>query len=198
MEEDDATEDDADAEGGVLPKALVQSLKEERRVLNAEVKQARKRVKLGRADTQRAERSRSPLFDPGELRSGACHDETEAEEKIKRVEEIEARLSRHTALETELRNLRANMRAAEKAKDDLVTAARAKITEDQAKMLILARFRRVLTEQFDDYLRQYQRGLVAAVDNLWSKYAVTAKRILAERDQEAAQLDEFLKELGYE
>ena len=29
-------------------------------------------------------------------------------------------------------------------------------------------------------------------------YAVTTKQILAERDQEAAQLNAFLKELGYE
>ncbi len=32
----------------------------------------------------------------------------------------------------------------------------------------------------------------------WQKYAVTTKQILAERDREAAQLDAFLKELGYE
>ena len=107
-------------------------------------------------------------------------------------------LSRHTALEVELRTLRANMRAAEKTKDDLVAAARARITEADAKVLILSRFRRVLNEQFDEYLKDYQRGLVAAVENLWAKYAVTARQILAERDREAAQLDGFLKELGYE
>jgi predicted RecB family nuclease len=55
-----------------------------------------------------------------------------------------------------------------------------------------------LTAQFDGYLRQYQRSFIAAVENLWDKYAVTTKQILAERDQEAAQLDSFLKELGYE
>jgi len=32
----------------------------------------------------------------------------------------------------------------------------------------------------------------------WQKYAVTTTQILAERDREAAQLDAFLKELGYE
>jgi type I restriction enzyme M protein len=80
----------------------------------------------------------------------------------------------------------------------LIAAARAKIREDEARQLILARFQRLLTEQFDGYLRQYQRAFIAAVENLWDKYAVTTKQILAERDQEAAQLDAFLKELGYE
>jgi type I restriction enzyme M protein len=64
--------------------------------------------------------------------------------------------------------------------------------------LILARFKRLLTEQFDGYLRQYQRAFIATIENLWSKYAVTTKQILAERDREAAQLNAFLKELGYE
>jgi type I restriction enzyme M protein len=64
--------------------------------------------------------------------------------------------------------------------------------------LILERFKRLLTEQFDEYLRQYQRGLIAAVETLWQKYAVTAKQILAERDREAEQLGQFLVELGYE
>ena len=57
---------------------------------------------------------------------------------------------------------------------------------------------RLLTEQFDGYLRQYQRAFIAAVENLWQKYAVTTKQILAERDREATQLNAFLKELGYE
>ena len=80
----------------------------------------------------------------------------------------------------------------------LIAAARAKITEDEAKRLILERFQRLLTEQFDGYLRQYQRAFIAAVENLWQKYAVTTKQILADRDREAAQLNVFLKELGYE
>ena len=56
----------------------------------------------------------------------------------------------------------------------------------------------MLTEQFEGYLRQDQRAFIAAVENLWQKYAVTTKQILAERDREALQLNIFLKELGYE
>lgn len=36
-----------------------------------------------------------------------------------------------------------------------------------------------------------------AVENQWSKYAVTSKQILVERDREAAQLNAFLKEFGH-
>lgn len=55
VEEDDALPDEADTESGVLPKSLVQSLREERKVLNAEVKDAKKWVKERRADARRAE-----------------------------------------------------------------------------------------------------------------------------------------------
>ena len=111
--------------------------------------------------------------------------------------EIDAQLARHVALDDELKTLKAHIREVEKQKENLIASARAKITEAEAKKLILARFKRLLTEQFDGYLRQYQRAFIAAVENLWTKYAVTTKQILAERDREAAQLNAFLTELGY-
>ena len=97
----------------------------------------------------------------------------------------------------ELKTLKALIREVEKQKETLIASARAKITEAEAKKLILARFKRLLTEQFDGYLWQYQRAFIAAVENLWAKYAVTTKQILAERDRETSQLDAFLTELGY-
>ena len=101
-------------------------------------------------------------------------------------------------MESELKKLKANIREVEKQKDTLIASARAKISEDDARGLILGRFQRLLTEQFDGYLRQYQRAFIAAVENLWAKYAVTTKQILAARDRQAAQLNDFMKELGYE
>ena len=50
---------------------------------------------------------------------------------------------------------------------------------------------------FQHYLRADQRACVAAVENLWRKYAVTAKQIEAQRDAAAEQLQAFLMELGY-
>ena len=115
-----------------------------------------------------------------------------------RSNEIVERLQAHSALEDELKSLKAGIKHVEKQNDELVAAARAKISEDEARELILERFERVLTEQFDGYLQQYQRLFIAAIENLWDKYAVTTKEILAERDQAATQLGSFLKELGYE
>jgi type I restriction enzyme M protein len=113
-------------------------------------------------------------------------------------DEIAGRLAAHSGLDRELKTLKAEIKQAEKNKDDLVAEARRKIGEDEAKELILERFRCILVEEFDGYLRQYQRGFVAAIENLWDKYAVTLKDILAERDREAAELGRFMVELGYE
>ena len=50
---------------------------------------------------------------------------------------------------------------------------------------------------YQHYLRADQRACVAAVENLWRKYAVTARQIEAQRDVAAAALQGFLVELGY-
>jgi type I restriction enzyme M protein len=191
--EEDEGEVEVDDESGVLPKSLVKSLKEEKKNLGGEIKEAKKRIKQMRKDADQLGPGRAA----NELRTEASDIEVEVLDKYQRIEEIDAQLSRHVALESEMKNLKSQIREVEKQKDEMIAAARGKITEAEAKKLILARFKRLLTEQFDGYLRQYQRAFIAAVENLWSKYAVTTKQILAERDREAAELDAFLTELGY-
>ena len=192
-DEEDADLENVDTENGVLPKALVKALKDERKVLAGEVKEAKKKMQERRKASKQG-----ALFEDAVQASEASDDEAIGLEKWERIQEIDQQLERHAALDAELKKLKANIREVEKQKDEMIAAARAKITEDEAKTLILGRFRKSLTEQFDGYLRQYQRSFIAAVENLWQKYAVTTKQILAERDREAAQLDAFLKELGYE
>lgn len=198
-EEEEIDPDTFESESGVLPKSLVKLLKDEKKALAAELKATKKHVKGRRRDAKRVERTGSLQFgDSREILTEANDDEAEGLTKSQRIQEIDERLARHTALEAELKKLKAHIREVEKQKDALIASARAKITEDDAKRLILARFHRLLTEQFDGYLRQYQRTFVAAVENLWRKYAVTMTQILRDRDREAAQLNGFLKELGYE
>jgi type I restriction enzyme M protein len=187
-----------ESEDGVLPKELVRSLKDERKQLNGKVKELRKAVKSARQDIRRMEKAGYAAAETNEKRSEASDSEAEAVDLERQVGTIDSRLARHSALETEFKTLKANIRQVEKQKDELVAAARAKISQDEARQLIVERFQRLLTDEFDGYLRQYQRAFIAAVENLWDKYAVTTKQILAERDREATQLNRFLKELGYD
>jgi len=114
------------------------------------------------------------------------------------AQEIEKRLARHKALEDEAKQLKAELRATEKKQEDLVEAARKKISPEQAKGVILERLHRLLVQTYEGYLRADQRACIAALENLHGKYAVTAKQIEAKRNEAAAKLKAFLVELGYE
>jgi type I restriction enzyme M protein len=121
----------------------------------------------------------------------------QGEDILESLERINQQLAAHEALEQELKDLKAGVKAAEKRKNELVDSARAKITEDEAKALILEKLRNELHQSYEAYLQQHLRHFLTAVENLWDKYAVTAEQIIAERDREAEKMDGFLKELGY-
>ena len=114
------------------------------------------------------------------------------------AERIEAKLTTHKALEDEAKALKAAIKSTEAKKDELVEQARLKISKDEARQVIVERLGKLLFESYRQYLRADQRACIAAVENLWGKYAVTAKQIETARDDAAKALQDFLVELGYE
>ncbi len=197
VDEDEESESE-ETENGVLPKSQVKALKAETKALSADVREIKRTVKAMRQDAKRMESAGHPQSEINTTLAEASDSEGEGLAKQERIEQIDADLSQHNELDKELKTLKANIRQTEKKKDELVEAAREKITSEEARTLILERFDRLLHDEFDGYLRAYQRALIAAVENLHNKYAVTAKEILAERDEQAQQLNQFLVELGYE
>ncbi|WP_072619876.1 type I restriction-modification system subunit M [Spirulina major] len=115
-----------------------------------------------------------------------------------RAASIAASLEHHRVLEEEVKTLRASIKATESSRDELVQSAREKISTDEARTVIIERLRKWLMETYERYLRADQRACVRAIENLWEKYAVTAKEIEAQRDEAARELHAFLVELGYE
>jgi type I restriction enzyme M protein len=194
----DEDEESEESENGVLPKSQVKALKAEKKALAADVREIKRTVKTMRQDAKRMESAGHPQSEINTTLSEASDSEGEGLAKQERIDQIDADLSQHIELDKELKTLKANIRQTEKKKDELVEAAREKITSEEAQTLILERFDRLLHDEFDGYLRAYLRNLIAAVENLHNKYAVTAKEILAERDEQAQQLNQFLVELGYE
>jgi type I restriction enzyme M protein len=155
-------------ETGVLPADQVKALK-------AEMKEARGMMKLAKRDGSLGDWSSYKL----------------------QAERLEKQLARHKTLEDEARTLKATVKTTEARKTELVEQARLKISNDEARKVIIERLGQVLFSSYRRYLRADQRACVAAIENLWSKYAVTAKQIEAERDQAANELQGFLVELGY-
>lgn len=116
---------------------------------------------------------------------------------VAKLESYQTRLAKHKACQDELKELKAGIKATEAKKDQMVEAARAKITADDAKELILERFLKTLLAEYDVRLKAYVTELIKAVENLHNKYAVTAETITNDRDDATKVLDGFLKELGY-
>lgn len=181
-EDDEASESDEENESGVLPKAQVKELKASQKENNGQLRDLKKEHKFAKKEDE----ARAKELD------------TQIEVLNKANSTIDEKLAQHTALEKELKELKAGIKEAEKKKDDLVEKAREKITPEEAKELIEKRFKQLMQASFDQYLRQLVTHLVKAVENLHGKYAVTVKDILTERDQQTELLDGFLQELGYE
>ena len=156
-------------DSGVLPADEVKALK-------ASLKETKGQLKLAKRD--------AALGNPATLQEA--------------VERIEAQLARHKALEDEAKSLKVLIKSTTQSRDALVAQARAKIDSDEARQVITERLGTVLLDSYRHYLRADQRACVGNIENLWRKYAVTARQIEAERDAAAAELQAFLVELGYE
>jgi type I restriction enzyme M protein len=113
------------------------------------------------------------------------------------VEAANAKLARHKALEDEAKRLKSDLRAAEKRRDDLIAAARAKITPEAAKAQILGSFRSILLRTYRAYLDEERHAIATAIENVHDKYAVTAREIESSRAEAAAKLERYLEVLGY-
>lgn len=113
------------------------------------------------------------------------------------IARIQAQLERHRGLEDEAKRLKAELRAAERKQEEMIEAARAKIKPDQAREVLLLRFRTLLVEAYGAYLDGDRRGCIAAIANLFDKYAVTLRAIEKARLDAAAELYGHLKALRY-
>lgn len=167
-EEVDLDAYDFDESSDVLPKAVLDALKARKKALNAEFKSAKK------ADPMLAKT-------------------IDLEIKV-----VDALIAKHVAKEGELRNAKATVRDIERRRDELVEKAREAITPEEAEELILARWKRTLLAAYEARVGAYQADLVARVELLSSKYAVTLTDIQAKRQAAADKLAVFLKERGYE
>ncbi len=185
--DENADESDLDDDAAVLSKAIVKELKDKRKDINGDLRDAKKIVRELRKDQKNGINVGKELGNY----------EKRTNELDARIVQIDERLAGHTALEKELKDLKAGIKATEAKKDEMVEAARAKITSEEAKVLILDRFLKTLLIEYEVRLRAYVTELIKAVENLHDKYAVTAEQIVQDRDEATKKLDDFLKELGY-
>lgn len=98
---------------------------------------------------------------------------------------------------TALNKDKATLEARIASTDALLESIGGQITDEQAKTLILKKLYNTVRTELDRYLNTEKRGLVAGVEKLWDKYAVSSKQMEQDRESTLAQLNEFLTKLGY-
>ncbi len=81
--------------------------------------------------------------------------------------------------------------------DALLEAIGGRLTEVDAKRLILKKLYAIANTELNRYLNAEKRALIAVVENLWDKYAVSSRELEQARGETLKVLDGFLVGLGY-
>jgi type I restriction enzyme M protein len=81
--------------------------------------------------------------------------------------------------------------------DTILTAIGGQLTEEEARRLILKKLYNLAHNELNRYLNAEKRRLIAVVEDLWDKYAVSSQELEIERSKTLKELGGFLKGLGY-
>ncbi len=98
---------------------------------------------------------------------------------------------------TALRKDQAALTARIQRADQVLADMGGQLTDEQAKTLILKKLHDLATTELHRYLNAEKRQLIAALENLWAKYAVSSRTLEAERSKTLQTLDAFMAGLGY-
>lgn len=81
--------------------------------------------------------------------------------------------------------------------DGLMAEIGEQLTAAEAKTLILQKLYDWVKEQLTRYLNAAKRTLIALVEKLWDKYAVSSRELETEREDTLKGLSDYLSKLGY-
>lgn len=111
----------------------------------------------------------------------------EAQKQFKEINKAySSRLKDKDILETKLKSL-----------DKLLADIGGIISIEEAQQLILKKHFDIINNQLQRYLNAEKRVLVAAYENLYDKYFISAQSIETKRDETIAELNDFLTQLNY-
>ncbi|MEB0007257.1 type I restriction-modification system subunit M [Pseudomonas sp. RTB3] len=81
--------------------------------------------------------------------------------------------------------------------DELLAAIGGQLSEADGKRLILKKLHDLASKELLRYLNAEKRALLAIVENLWGKYAVSSKSLEEEREDTLLVLKDYFTGLGY-
>ena len=81
--------------------------------------------------------------------------------------------------------------------DAILAAIGGPLTDEEARGLILKKLYDLAAGELNRYLNAEKRSLIAVVENLWDKYAVSSRELEEKRTETLNTLNGFLQALGY-
>lgn len=97
----------------------------------------------------------------------------------------------------ELKKLNKELKQKQQTLEESVKQKRETLPEEEAKELLLEKFKETLKQGLEKYINAEKKDLIKVFEKLWDKYKISLKELLTERDQEVKKLNNFLKQLGY-
>jgi len=193
----------------VMPKSVIKNIKESIKIskkeissINKDIKDLNKRINAYNKELTKKKPIAEKVQEANEQIPLLTNEKLLKEKEIvpyqTELDELNAKIKTHTDLEEELKECRKTIKAIEQRKNKLVEAAREKITDEEAEELIVARWNRTLHSIVDAYIEEFARNLQLDIEHIYEKYTVTLKDILSDRDKATADLNRYLKELGYD
>ena len=202
----------------VMPKAIISDFKDEKKSLNAQIKELKNKLKAKEKmakvelkieqkrlkDLQKQAKKEKDNEKVKELDAQISKlalpniSDPEIDSLLSQVANIDTQIARHVELENELKDCRKQIREIELSKEALADKAREQISDDDARRLITQRWLATLHDNIAVYLEAHARRLQQSVELLHDKYSVTLRNLIEERDAATEELNKYLKELGYE
>lgn len=183
----------------VIPKSVIKNIKSDIKTNNGEINSIKKEIKTleKRISAYKKSKDINVQEEISKLEAEIQSKTSERAPYQNIVDELNAKIKIHTDLEEELKECRKIIKAIAQRKDKLVEEAREKISNEEAEKLIIARWNRTLHSIVDAYIEEFARNLQLDIEHIYEKYTVTLKDILSDRDTVTADLNKYLKELGY-
>ena len=145
------------------------------------------------AEIEEAEAHRAEL--DAMIKGAISSKDDEAEEEVDEEDVLPP--AELAALKKKLTTAKKSAKALEQDFVAKLAAARAELSRDRERELVLRIALSDLTEHLDAYLGKHRQLVILALASWWDMYAVPLRAIEVQRDVAATSLARFLEELGY-
>lgn len=113
------------------------------------------------------------------------------------TEEAKASLKKIKDLKSEKSKANRALKKAQTKLQEKIDAIRTELTTEQCEKLVMELLREGFIAELDKYLKSELDKTIKAVQDLWEKYAVSAKQLTEVRTAAEDKLNGFLRRLGY-